>query len=116
VLDGVVNVPGLVNTVILLKPPAIPVREAPLPTNEEAVIVPVGVEMLPDALIVVIARVPAGEEILPVALNVPVAATPVAVAVKTVDPLDCKLISPEVSPVVCKPPTPVVSAFNVTAM
>jgi len=50
------------------------------------------------------------------AVNVPVTLTPLAVIVKTVEPLDCKLICPEVSPVVCNPPTPVVNAFNVTAM
>jgi hypothetical protein len=51
------------------KPPAIPVNEAPLPTNEEAVIVPVGVDIFPEALMVAIVIVPVGDEMLPEALK-----------------------------------------------
>ena len=54
--------------------------------------------------------------LVPEADKVPVIVTPDDVIAKTVDPLDCKLILPEVSPVVCSPPTPVVNAFNVTAI
>jgi hypothetical protein len=52
----------------------------------------------------------------PLIVSVPVMATPPDVIDTTVDPLDCKLIMPEASAVVCTPPVPVVIAFMVDAI